>query len=231
MRRSLAAQVPHRHNGYVEIRAASDHSVLVSFGESISGDLQEKTLRLFSALRGLQFRNIHPGYASVLVSFDPLKTTHAEVERQIEKILGRLDAVLVPEPRHIEIPVSYGGVDGPDIGDVAALNGMSAEEVIRIHSSAEYRVFFLGFSPGFPYLGGMPESIAAPRLSTPRPRVPAGSIAIGGRQTGIYPLSSPGGWRIIGRTPLELFRPDGEPPTLLQMGDRVRFRPVCPPST
>jgi inhibitor of KinA len=110
---------------------------------------------------------------------------------------------------------------------VAALTGQTPEDVIRIHAAAEYLVYFLGFSPGFPYLGGLPESIAAPRLPTPRARVPAGSVAIGGRQTGIYPLASPGGWRIIGRTPLRLFDPDRNPPALLKMGDRVKFRPVA----
>ena len=114
----------------------------------------------------------------------------------------------------------------PDLGDVAAHNGLSVEEVIRIHARSEYLVYFLGFSPGFPYLGDLPTELATPRLKTPRLRVPAGSVAIGGSQTGIYPVDSPGGWRLIGRTPLPLFSPEKDPPTLLQMGDRVHFVPI-----
>ena len=126
----------------------------------------------------------------------------------------------------IEIPVCYGGEFGPDLHDVAAHNHLKNEEVIELHSSANYLVYFLGFAPGFPYLGGMPREIAAPRLSTPRTQVLAGSVAIGGHQTGVYPVSSPGGWRIIGRTYLQLFVTARNPPTLLQMGDHVRFVPI-----
>ena len=132
----------------------------------------------------------------------------------------------MPEPRRVEIPVCYGGEYGPDLEYVAELNGRTVEEVIAIHSGADYLVYFLGFSPGFPYLGGMPESIAAPRMPAPRKRVPAGSVAIGGNQTGIYPMASPGGWRIIGRTPVRLFRADAEPAVLVEMGDHVKFVPV-----
>jgi KipI family sensor histidine kinase inhibitor len=123
----------------------------------------------------------------------------------------------------VEIPVAYGGANGPDLDAVAELTGHTPDEVVAMHSGAEYLVYFLGFSPGFPYLGGLPESIAAPRLETPRRRVPAGSVAIGGQQTGVYPIASPGGWRIIGRTPLRLFDPGADPPVLLRMGDHVRF--------
>jgi inhibitor of KinA len=149
------------------------------------------------------------------------------MERAAAEAYAQAAALELPAPRTMEIPVRYGGADGPDLEEVAALNHLSAEEVIAIHSGAEYLVHFLGFSPGFPYLGGMPESIAAPRLETPRRSVPAGSVAIGGRQTGIYPTASPGGWRIIGRTPLRLFQPEADPPVLLQMGDHVRFVPVA----
>ena len=137
--------------------------------------------------------------------------------------LARLESVALPPARTVEVPVRYGSADGPDLDEIARLHDIPAEEVVRIHSGADYLVYFLGFSPGFPYLGGMPAEIATPRLSTPRTHVPAGSVAIGGDHTGIYPVASPGGWRIIGRTPLEIFRADRVPVTLLQMGDHVRF--------
>lgn len=128
--------------------------------------------------------------------------------------------------RFVEIPVCYDGEFGPDLADVARHTGLSVEEVIARHSAVEYRVHCLGFAPGFPYLGGLPPELATPRRATPRQGVPAGSVAIGGAQTGIYPQSSPGGWNVIGRTPLRLFDADREPPALLKAGDRVRFRPI-----
>ena len=154
------------------------------------------------------------------MDFDPLRTNAGGMERALREAAADADRAPLPPPRTVEVPVRYGG---PDLDDVARLAGMTADEVIVLHSGAEYVVYFLGFSPGFPYLGGMPEALATPRLASPRLRVPAGSVAIGGSQTGIYPVASPGGWRIIGRTPLELFRADREPPALLAMGDRVRF--------
>ena len=140
--------------------------------------------------------------------------------------LARLDSVTLPPPRTLEVPVRYGGAEGPDLEEVARLHGMTADGVVRLHLSGDYLVYFLGFSPGFPYMGGMPARIATPRLSAPRVRVPAGSVAIGGEHTGIYPVASPGGWRIIGRTPLDIFRLDRDPLTLLNMGDHVRFAAI-----
>ena len=130
--------------------------------------------------------------------------------------------------RVMEIPVCYGGEFGPDIEDVARLNEVSAEDVAVLHSGVVYEVHAIGFTPGFPYLGGLPEKLHTPRRATPRVAVPAGSVGIGGRQTGIYPLSSPGGWQLIGRTPLTLFNVNRHPPALLRVGDRVRFKPISP---
>jgi inhibitor of KinA len=199
---------------------ASDRSLLVRFGAEISPSVHRQVRAFLRAFRAPGVTNLHPAYASVLISFDPLRTTHAELEQAVH-------AAAAPAPetpaRLIEIPVCYGGEFGPDLDDVAAHNHLTPSQVIDLHSSAEYLVYFLGFSPGFPYLGGMPEQLATPRLPSPRKHVPAGSVAIGGPQTGIYPLASPGGWRIIGRTDLELFDPDRRPPTLLETGDRVRF--------
>jgi KipI family sensor histidine kinase inhibitor len=146
-----------------------------------------------------------------------------DIEALSRDALARMDSVQLPAPRTVEVPVRYGGADAPDLVDVATIHGMTPAEVVRIHSSAQYLVYFLGFSPGFPYMGGLPPELATPRLATPRRLVPAGSVGIGGDHTGIYPVASPGGWRIIGRTPLEIFRADRDPPTLLQMGDYVRF--------
>ncbi len=129
----------------------------------------------------------------------------------------------VEPARTIEIPVSYGGVFGPDLDDVARHTGLSPERIVEMHSAARYLVYFLGFSPGFPYLGGLPPELATPRLPAPRKRVPAGSIAIGGSHAGIYPMDSPGGWRLIGRTTVRLFHTEATPPALLRTGDEVRF--------
>lgn len=199
---------------------ASDRSLLVRFGDEISPAIHRQVRDFVRAFRAPWVTNLHPAYATVLISFDPRRTTHAEMEAAAQAA-----AAATPETdaRLVEIPVHYGGEDGPDLDDVARINNLTPEEVIAIHASVEYLVYFLGFSPGFPYLGGMREEIAAPRLAVPRKHVRAGSVAIGGRQTGIYPLASPGGWRIIGRTDLELFRADRRPAALLEMGDRVRF--------
>jgi KipI family sensor histidine kinase inhibitor len=209
---------------------SSDRSLLLVFGDDISFAARQHVLRLtpmLQAVRGVT--NVHPAYASILIDFDPLAAGHFELRCAAEELFARAVAAPLPEPRTVEIPVVYGGADGPDLEAVAALTGHTAEQVVAIHSGAEYLVYFLGFSPGFPYLGGLPESIAAPRLETPRRRVPAGSVAIGGRQTGVYPMASPGGWRIIGRTPARLFQPEADPPVLLRMGDRVRFVPMALP--
>ena len=186
-------------------------------------------LRLFHLLTSYRLghiRSIHPAYDSLLLTFDPLAVGPEPTAELVRCLIKRKDTVAFAGPRTVEIPVCYEGEMAPDLGDVAAHCGLSIEEVVRIHSRSEYLVYFLGFSPGFPYLGDLPKELAAPRLKTPRLRVAAGSVAIGGRQTGIYPVDSPGGWRLIGRTPLPLFTPEKNPPTFLQMGDRVRFVPI-----
>lgn len=214
----------------MRILNTSDHSAEVSFGDTIAFEHHQKvaaiTRRLLerAADTSTGILNIHPAYASVLVSFDPRRVTHTAVRELIRACGEDLEAAAASaENRLIEIPVCYGGAFGPDLETVALSNGLTCDEVVGIHSSAEYRVFFLGFSPGFPYLGGLPRTLATPRLDVPRKLVPAGSVAIGGSQTGIYPVASAAGWRVIGRTPLRLFRPDRNPPTLLWMGDRLRF--------
>ena len=207
-------------------RAASDRALLVSFGEEATAEAAASVARLTRSLEGLRgILNLHPAYVSVLVEFDPRLRTHAEIEAQVRGTDDRFSSSVLPG-RTIEIPVHYGGDFGPDLAGVARRAGLSPERAIELHSSAPYLVHFLGFSPGFPYLGGLPPELATPRLDVPRKLAPAGSVAIGGSHAGIYPIDSPGGWRIIGRTPLRLFDADAAPPALLAMGDHVRFIPI-----
>ena len=210
------------------IQPASDRSLLISFGDEISLDAHTAVVRLTRCLQGLRrgILNLHPAYTSVLVDFDPRLRSYAEVEALVrERMASHADAP-PPESRHIEIPVHYGGESGPDLGDVARHAGLTEKRVIELHAAAEYLVYFVGFATCFPYLGGLPPELATPRLAAPRKQVPAGSVAIGGAQAGIYPLASPGGWRLIGRTHLKLFDLSASPPPLLRMGDRIRFVPV-----
>jgi inhibitor of KinA len=210
------------------IRPGSDRSLYVIFGGEISLEMHRTVAGAIRALQGIRgIVNLHPGYTSVLVDFDPRLLTHAQAGNLIAEALERHQADAEPSPRHVEIPVIYGGHGGPDLEDVARHTGLSKERVIEMHASAEYFVYFVGFSTCFPYMGGLPPALATPRLSAPRKHVPAGSVAIGGGQTGVYPLASPGGWRLIGRTPLRMFDPAAVPPPLLRMGDRVRFVPTA----
>jgi inhibitor of KinA len=212
------------------IRAASDRSLLVSFGDEVTAESAGAVARLTRSLEGLcGILNLHPAYVSVLVEFDPRLRRHAEIEALVrERLESGLAAETPVQPqRTMEIPVRYGGEFGPDLEDVARRAGLSPERAVELHASARYLVHFLGFSPGFPYLGGLPPELATPRLDVPRKLVPAGSVAIGGSHAGIYPMDSPGGWRIVGRTPLRLFDADASPPALLAMGDRVRFLPIA----
>jgi KipI family sensor histidine kinase inhibitor len=171
-------------------------------------------------------RNLHPAYCSLLVKFDALKLRHEEVEGILRGYLARLCDVKLPVPRVVEIPVRYGGEFGPDLAEVAVLRGMTAAQVVERHAAVEYMVYFMGFVPGFAYLGELDKELVTPRLASPRRRVAAGSVGIAGNQTGVYPFATPGGWRLLGRTPLAMFRPDREGLSLLAIGDRVRFTPI-----
>ena len=206
------------------IRDASDRSLLISFGSEISMESHRQVRLLTQSLQAVRgILNLHPSYASVLVDFDPRLRTHEEVESLVRERMESATHGPPPPARTVEIPVSYGGEFGPDLADVARHTGFSPEEVVKRHAAADYLVYFVGFSTCFPYLGGLPPELTAPRLGAPRKHVPVGSVAIGGGQAGIYPLASPGGWRLIGRTSLKLFDPEAVPPPLLRIGDRVRF--------
>ena len=212
-----------------QFRYASDQSLLIYFGHQITLGAHErvrKLLRLLELEPVAGIRNLHPAYCSLLVKFDAIRMGHAELEAILREYLGRLEEVALPEPRQVEIPVCYGGEYGPDLNDVAAMHGMTPEQAIELHASKNYLVYFLGFVPGFAYLGELPEALATPRLATPRRRVPRGSVGIAGNQTGVYPFATPGGWRLLGRTPISMFRSDRDGLSLLSIGDRVRFVPI-----
>jgi len=221
---------------------ASDQSLIVYFDSRMEGRAEARhlqsqiTLHAHEQVRRLLrllelepvagVRNLHPGYCSVLVVFDGVRLRHEEVEEILRGYLARMDSVPLPEARLVEIPVCYGGEFGPDLNEVAALHGITAEQAIELHASISYLVYFLGFVPGFAYLGELPERLVTPRLATPRRQVPKGSVGIAGNQTGVYPFATPGGWRLIGRTPIPMVRPEREELSLLSIGDRVRFTPI-----
>jgi KipI family sensor histidine kinase inhibitor len=211
------------------IRPASDRSLHVVFGDRISKESYAAVAHLTHCLASVrEVQNLHPAYASVLIDFDPRRYTHERIEAIVRACLEK-PGPPDPEPRHVDIPVEFGGEFGPDLEDVARHTGLDPAGVVERFSAAVYQVYFVGFSTCFPYLGGLPAELATPRLSAPRKHVPEGSVAIGGQQAGVYPLASPGGWRLIGRTRLRLFDPQSAPPPLLRMGDRVRFVPGARP--
>lgn len=208
---------------------AGDKALSVELGNSISPEINRRVRDLFGAIENQGIPGIVdlvPTYRSLLVYYDPLRLPLPELEERLTALEQHLDQAAVKPPRAVEIPTLYGGEHGPDLGHVAEYNGLSPEEVIQIHSGTEYLVYAMGFTAGFPYLGGMSERIATPRLQTPRTVIPAGSVGIAERQTGIYPVESPGGWQIIGRTPVQLFDPGQDPPVLVEAGDYVRFIPI-----
>lgn len=205
---------------------AGDSALIVEFEERIDPAINARAIALADSLQAAAIagvRDVVPTYRSVAVFFDPLRTNYDALLERIERDAGRPapDAARQAEP--LRIPVCYGGDLGPDLGAVAAFGGISADEVIALHASATYRVFMLGFVPGFAYMGIVDARIAAPRHSTPRVRVPAGSVGIAGVQTGIYPAETPGGWQLIGRTPIKPFDANRAQPFLMKAGDAVRF--------
>ena len=205
------------------LHALGDAALLCELPAPATLAQQQKIWALAS--EASRWRGVHevlPGMNNLTLLFDPLEIEASELEIQVFAAWPQLAATAI-EGRQIEIPVRYGGEDGPDLADVAAHTGLTPAEVVQRHAAADYIVYFLGFLPGFAFMGGLPTSLATPRRAEPRTAVPARSVGIGGEQTGIYPLVSPGGWQLIGRTSIELFDPKNEPPTLLRPGDRVRF--------
>lgn len=212
-----------------------DASLLIDLGHAIDADTHARVRSAFDALSSAAIpgvSDIVPAYTGVAVHYDPRAfgrgaggdvIPYERIRQAVVAALEDAEARPVEAGPLVEIPVRYGGDHGPDLEYVARHAGMSAAEVIALHASVEYTVYMIGFTPGFPYLGGLPAPLATPRRASPRQAVPAGSVGIAGSQTGVYPLRTPGGWQIIGRTEERLFRPELDPPTLLRVGDRVRF--------
>ena len=213
----------------MRFQAASDQALLVYLGEEIGAEAHERVVQLLRLLQQeplAWIRNIQPACCSLLITFDAATVDHAEVQARLSEYESRADKMPAGKARLVEVPVCYGGEFGPDLEDVAVQRGMLPEKVVELHFARTYHAYFLGFAPGFAYLGDLAEELAAPRLQTPRKEVAAGSVGIAGRQTAVYPFATPGGWRLIGRTPLEIFRKDREPMGLIAIGDQVRFRPI-----
>src|SRR5207245_4755903 len=225
----------------MQITPLGDSAVVIrpiEDGEDAAADVVERVVEIRNRVNAAEIPGIvelAPAYATVAVFYDPVRVIDAgaPVENVFGWIEQRIRAALLEkirvspvEARLIEIPVCYGDEFALDRDDVAERAGLDWKEVVDLHSGAEYRVHCVGFTPGFPFLGGLPRKIATPRRDVPRKEIPAGSVAIGGTQTGIYPIKSPGGWNVIGRTPLPLFDPEKDPPVLLRAGDRVRFRSI-----
>ena len=215
----------------VRYLVSGDCSVCVEFGNEISPEIN-KNIRAFkiavekSGIEGIV--ETVPTYRSLLVYYKPEIISFREISEKFEELMGSLDNIEIPPPTVIEIPVLYGGEMGPDIQNVAEHNGKTVEEVIQIHTSEEYLIYMIGFIAGFPYLGGMSKEIATPRLKSPRVKIDGGSVGIAGEQTGVYPVDSPGGWQLIGRTPLKLYDAEREKPVLLEAGQYIKFKSVTP---
>lgn len=209
---------------------AGDSALVVEFGDKVSPEINVKVRKLFLHIEKFPphgIRETVPTYRSLMIHYNPLEVSLKTLRSELESAIVESEKMQLPGSRRITIPVKYGEEFGPDLEDVATYNKISPEDVIRIHSSIDYLVYMIGFMPGFPYLGEPPRSITCPRLTTPRVKVPAGSVGIAGTLTGIYPFESPGGWRLIGRTPLRLFNERSDPPCLLQAGDYIRFLNVA----
>ncbi|WP_425060003.1 5-oxoprolinase subunit B [Sporomusa carbonis] len=217
----------------IELLNAGEQGLVIEFGKEISEAVNRKVHQLARRLISepdMAILEIVPTYRSLLVYFDPLKISRKDLSEQIERIAAEEKMFHSEESKEVtnivQIPVCYGGEFGPDLEFVAQHNGISVDEVVNIHTSTPYLVYMLGFTPGFPYLGGMSEKIATPRLEKPRVQIPAGSVGIAGSQTGFYPVDSPGGWRLIGRTPIKAFNPAATNPFLFAAGDYLQFKPV-----
>jgi len=215
-----------------KILPLGDKAITVEFGNQISDEINNNVINLGVALEQLGLKAIEeivPTYRSLLVYYNPLLIDFTTLRNKIFDLINlnlSNQSELEKNKKVHVVPVCYGGEFGPDLNYVAQYNNLTEEDVIRLHCSVEYKIYMIGFAPGFPYLGGMPKSIATPRLETPRKLVKAGSVGIAGEQTGIYPIDDPGGWRIIGKTPLQLYNINNDPPILFKAGEYIKFQPI-----
>ena len=210
-------------------RICGDRALGVEFGDDISPETNGKVRQMVAMLDRRPIPGIIdlvPGYRSLLILFDPLRLSHRALKTELDSPAPAPGPSGLPLRTVTDIPTVYGGEYGPDLETVAENRLLNPDEVVQLHTQALYLVYMIGFLPGFAYLGGLNPRLATPRLKTPRLKTPAGSVGIAGEQTGIYPTDSPGGWRVIGRTPLNLFDPAGQPPALLESGHYVRFVPI-----
>lgn len=206
---------------------AGDSALVIELGNEISPIINFKLKKITEFLDNLNktgIKDLLPTYRSIIVYYNPLIVSFDEIKDIVEANCNfdneKAEEI---EKEIVEIPVVYGGEYGPDLENIAAYNNITTEEVIKIHTSGEYLVYMLGFTPGFPYLGGMSKKIATPRLKEPRTKIPAGSVGIAGEQTGVYPIESPGGWQLLGRSPLSFFNPNSDKPFLLKAGQYIKF--------
>ena len=213
--------------GDIKFLLAGDCSFVIQFGNEISPEINKKIRKMIEDLKEQNIDGLIemvPTYCSMLVSYDPCKISYKELKAKVEELLKLAsESTESDEITLIEIPTLYNDEYGPDLEYVAKHNNLTKEEVIKIHTGTDYLVYMLGFMPGFTYLGGMSEKIATPRLESPRLQIFPGSVGIAGKQTGMYPSLSPGGWRIIGRTPLKLYNPESSTPVYISSGDYIRY--------
>ncbi len=206
-----------------------DTSLTAAFGNEISEEINAQIRAYNIALKESGIPGIVetvPTYRSLMIHYDPGVIPYKTLLKRLKGLLGQIDRIEIPPSDVLEIPVLYGGEMGPDLAFVAKNAGIPEEEVVKIHTSTEYLIYMLGFTPGFTYLGGMSDKIATPRLQQPRVKIPAGSVGIAGKQTGVYPIDSPGGWQLIGRTPVKMYDPDREVPILPQAGQYIKFKAI-----
>ncbi len=211
-----------------KIVALGDSAILVRLGDEIDIKTNQHVHALANLLATSSISGIIetvPAYATLLVHYDPLILSFAQIKDHLRAKISQAEVTTSRPPRRVEVPVRYGGESGPDLESVASHCGLQVEDVIRIHSEKIYTVYMMGFTPGYPYMGKLDDALVMPRLDTPRTRVPAGTVAIAGSQTGIYSVESPGGWNLIGWTPLKLFDLESDSPFLFSPGDEVKFIP------
>jgi KipI family sensor histidine kinase inhibitor len=209
-----------------EIAPLGDSVLLVQLGDEIDITVNRHAHALAALIHGSPLTGLIetvPAYTTLAIHYDPLILKYDEIHQWVRRKLERMEEGNARQPRQFEVPVRYGGEYGVDLKSVAEYHGLHVEDVIRIHSEKTYTIYMMGFTPGFPYMGKLDDAIVMPRLETPRTRVPAGTVAIAGSQTGIYPIDSPGGWRLIGHTSLRIFDPSSESPFMFSPGDEIRF--------